>query len=30
VKQSNNGTSWLAIPRDLSLSLPEPFIAKPE
>ena len=28
VKQSNNGTSWLAIPRDLSLSLPEGFLSE--
>ena len=28
VKQGNNGTSWLAIPRDLALSLPEGMLAK--
>lgn len=27
VKQSNNGTSWLAIPKGLKLSLPEAFLA---
>jgi len=25
VKQNNNGTSWLAIPKDMRLSLPESF-----
>lgn len=29
VKQANNGTSWLAIPRGLSLSLPEGWLSKP-
>lgn len=28
VKQSNNGTSWLAIPKDLDLSLPEGWLSK--
>ena len=28
VKQSNNGTSWLAIPNNLKLSLPEGFLTK--
>ncbi len=27
VKQSNNGTSWLAIPKDLRLQLPEGFLS---
>ncbi len=28
IKQSNNGTSWLAIPKDMQLSLPEGWLAK--
>lgn len=28
VKQSNNGTSWLAIPKNLNPSLPDGFLAK--
>jgi hypothetical protein len=28
VKQSNNGTSWLAIPKSLKLQLPDGFLTK--
>lgn len=27
VKQSNNGTSWVAVPKGLQVSIPEPFLA---
>jgi len=28
VKQSNNGTSWLAIPKDMKLSMPEGMLVE--